>query len=92
MIDRTHVLSMCRQAKLIGTSHSSVYYLPRPVSDADLVLMRRVDELRLEHPFAGARMLGRILRREYLPAARNAQTALKTPWSEPLSMDARDNH
>jgi hypothetical protein len=40
MIDRTHVLPVSRQPKLLGVSRSSVYYQPRPVSDADLALMR----------------------------------------------------
>lgn len=45
MIDRSHDLSITRQAELLGMSRGMVYYLPRPVSDADLVLMRRIDEL-----------------------------------------------
>ncbi|MEO6074535.1 MAG: IS3 family transposase [Burkholderiales bacterium] len=57
MIDRNHDLSLTRQATLLGISRGSVYYLPRAVSDADLALMRRLDELHLEHPFMGARML-----------------------------------
>ena len=64
MIDRDDRLSVTRQAQLLGISRGSVYYLPRPVSDADLVLMRRLDELHLEHPFMGARMLRRQLQRE----------------------------
>ena len=61
MIDREHDLSITRQAKLLGISRGTVYYLPRPVSPADLALMRRIDELHLEHPFMGARMLRRQL-------------------------------
>ena len=57
MIDRKHDLPITHQAKLLGVSRGSVYYLPRAVSDADLALMRRIDELHLEHPFMGARML-----------------------------------
>ena len=63
MIDREHDLSITRQTKLLNISRGSVYYLPRPVSDADLALMRRIDELHLEHPFMGARMLRRMLQR-----------------------------
>lgn len=48
---------MTRQAKLVGISRSSLYYRPRPVAKADLELMRRLDELHLERPFMGARML-----------------------------------
>jgi hypothetical protein len=47
MIDATHELPVKRQAELLDLSRSNVYYLPRPVSDADLVLMRRIDELHL---------------------------------------------
>ena len=43
MIDRGHALSITRQAKALGISRSGVYALPRPVSDADLALMRRID-------------------------------------------------
>lgn len=62
MIDRKHKQSAARQAKLLGFSRGSVYYLPRPVSDGDLALMRRIDELHLEYPFAGGRMLQGLLR------------------------------
>jgi putative transposase len=64
MIDRDHKLSVSRQAKVLGISRGSVYYLPRPTSEADLALMRRIDELHLEHPFAGSRMLQGLLRQE----------------------------
>lgn len=64
MIDATHDLSINRQAELLAISHSNVYYLPRPTSEADLVLMRRIDELHLECPFAGSRMLRDMLRLE----------------------------
>jgi putative transposase len=62
MIDSTHRLPIKRQAELAGISRGSVYYLPRPVSAADLALMRVIDELHLEHPFAGARMLRDMLK------------------------------
>jgi putative transposase len=64
MIDPTHELSVTRQAQLMGISRAAVYYVPRQISDADLVLQRRIDELHLEHPFAGARMLRDLLRQE----------------------------
>jgi putative transposase len=51
-----------RQAQLVGISRASVYYLPKPVSPADLTLMRVIDELHLEHPFAGSRMLRDMLK------------------------------
>jgi putative transposase len=61
MIDRSHTLLLTRQAKALGMSRGSVYYLPRPVSAADLALMRRMDELHLNYPFAGSRMLQGLL-------------------------------
>jgi putative transposase len=61
MIDRKHKLSISRQAKTLGISRGSVYYQPRPVSEADLALMRRIDELHLDYPFAGSRMLQGLL-------------------------------
>ena len=64
MIDRDHALPITRQASLLGMSRGAVYYLPRPISQTDLALMRRIDELHLEHPFMGARMLRRQLQRE----------------------------
>ncbi|QEE45441.1 IS3 family transposase [Rhizobium sp. WL3] len=70
MIDREHKLSVVRQAKLLGFSRGSVYYLPRPVSDGDLTLMRRIDELHLDYPFAGSRMLQGLLRGEGLETGR----------------------
>jgi putative transposase len=57
MIDRDHKLTITRQAELLQVSRGTVYYLPRPVSDADLALMLRIDKLHLAHPFMGARML-----------------------------------
>lgn len=70
MIDRTHRLSVTRQAKLLGLSRASVYYTARPVPDEDLSLMRRIDELHLELPFAGSRMLRDLLRGEAVAIGR----------------------
>src|SRR5258708_79800 len=61
MIDRAHDLPIAKQAKALNISRGRVYYLPRPVSAADLALMRRIDELHLEFPFAGSRMLRDLL-------------------------------
>jgi hypothetical protein len=55
MIDRTHRLSVTRHARLLALSRASVYYTPAPVPEADLALMRRIDELHLELPFTGSR-------------------------------------
>ena len=70
MIDHSHGLPITRQAGLLGMSRGSVYYLPRPVSAADLALMRKLDELHLEHPFMGARMLRDQLARQGIHAGR----------------------
>ncbi len=70
MIDRTHPLPITRQAAALGISRGSVYYTPRPVSDADLARMRRIDVLHLEFPYAGARLLRRLLRREGVEVGR----------------------
>jgi putative transposase len=55
MIDRNDDLPMSRQAKVLGISRGSVHYLPRPVSADDLPLMRRINELHLDYPFATER-------------------------------------
>jgi len=70
MIDRDHKLSITRQAKLLEISRGTVYYLPQPVSPADLALMRKLDELHLEHPFMGSRMLRDQLARQGIHAGR----------------------
>jgi putative transposase len=64
MIDRTHALPVVRQCQLLKLSRSTAYYQPTPVSAAERALMRRMDELHLQYPFAGARMLRDLLRRE----------------------------
>ena len=61
MIDRDHQLSVTRQANAVGIARSTVYYLPRPVPAADLDLMAKIDRLHTEFPFAGSRMLRRLL-------------------------------
>jgi putative transposase len=64
MIDRSHELSLTRQAAVLKLSRSGLYYRPRPVAPADLAVMRRIDELHLDYPFAGSRMLRDLLRGE----------------------------
>src|ERR1017187_5616712 len=56
MIDPEHDLQIKQQAEALGISRSSVYYQPRPFSEEDLWLMRHIDELHLNYPFAGSRM------------------------------------
>ena len=64
MIDREHELPLTRQAEVLQLSRSGLYYRPRLVSPADLAVMRRIDELHLDYPFAGSRMLRDLLRAE----------------------------
>ena len=64
MIDRKHDLPIVRQCEILRLSRSTAYYAPEPTSPSDLALMRRIDELHLEHPFAGSRMLRDLLRLE----------------------------
>ena len=64
MIDRTHDLPVVQQCRLLGLARSTVYYRPEPTSPEDLALMRRIDELHLENPFAGSRMLRDMLKLE----------------------------
>src|SRR5215207_3045663 len=71
MIDRSHDLSIAKQAKALGISRGSVYYRPRPVPAADLAIMRWMDELHLALPFAGSRMLRDLLNREGIKIGRS---------------------
>ena len=70
MIDRDHRLPVKRQAELLGISRGSVYYQPEPIPQAELALMRRIDELHLEYPFAGSRMLRDFLRLQGIEVGR----------------------
>ena len=76
MIDRQAELPIKRQAQLLGISRGTVYYQPEPVSEADLALMRRIDELHLEHPFAGSRMLRDLLRLQGIAVGRRHVSTL----------------
>ncbi|PNE76100.1 IS3 family transposase [Burkholderia thailandensis] len=85
MIDRTHALPVSRQTRLVGIARSSAYYRPQPVSETDLLLMRRIDEVHMEFPFAGARMLARLLRREgHEVGRRRVRTLMKRMGVEAL--------
>jgi putative transposase len=64
MIDRGAVMTVKRQTELLDLTRSNLYYRPRPVSERDLLLMRRIDEMHLEAPYFGARKLAAQLRRE----------------------------
>jgi putative transposase len=76
MIDRMHELPLSRQAALLRLGRSSLYYAPRAVPAADLAVMRRIDELHLNYPFAGARMLRDFLRAEGIDIGREKVAAM----------------
>ena len=76
MIDRAHALPLAQQAQALGIRRGSIYYLPKPVSAADLAIMRRMDELHLEFPFAGSRMRRDLLRQEGVEIGRQHVAAL----------------
>jgi putative transposase len=64
MIDRTHSLPVKQQCQLLTIARSTAYYKPRPTSEENLILMHRIDELHLDFPFAGTRMLRDLLRQD----------------------------
>jgi putative transposase len=85
MIDRTHELPVTQQCKSLGLARSTVYYTPQEMSAEDLALMRRIDQLHLEHPFAGSRMLRDLLRPEgYTVGRRHVSTLMKRMGIEAL--------
>ena len=85
MIDRSHDLPVVRQALALGISRGSVYYLPRPVAAPDLFVMRRIDELHLNFPFAGSRMLRDLLAGEGFAVGRlHVATLMKRMGIEAL--------
>ena len=55
-------VSLRRQCELLGVSRSSVYYEPVEPDAEELELMRRIDEIHLEYPFYGSRIIARELR------------------------------
>ena len=76
MIDKSHDLSITRQAKALNISRGAVYYKPQLVPAKDLAIMRRIDELHLDYPFAGSRMLRDLLARAGVPVGRRHVAAL----------------
>jgi putative transposase len=78
MIDREHKLPIKRQAEVLSISRGAAYYEPRPVPERDLLLMRKIDELHLNHPFAGSRMLRDLLRQQGIDVGRlHVKTLMK---------------
>ena len=79
MIDRAHSLPVTRQCQLLGLNRSSVYYQPAGVSDADLRLMRRIDEMHLKRPFYGSRRIRDWLQDEGFAVNRKRVQRLMRP-------------
>ena len=85
MIDRNHDLPIIKQAKVLGISRGCLYYRQRPTPAADLAIMRRMDELHLEFPFAGSRMLRDLLNKEGVEIGRcHVATLMKRMGIEAL--------
>ncbi|OQX17945.1 MAG: transposase, partial [Desulfobulbaceae bacterium A2] len=85
MIDCSHSLSVSRQTEMVGISRSSLYYRPRPVRESELELMGRLDELHLEKPFMGSRMLrDQLNRRGCSVGRRHVSTLMKRMGIEAL--------
>lgn len=78
MIDRTDKLPVIRQCQLLSLARSTAYYRGQETSEADLALMRRIDEMHLDYPFAGSRMLRDMLRREGHAIGRKRVASLMT--------------
>ena len=78
MIDRKSELSVKRQCELVKLPHSTYYYKPAEVPEADMELMKRIDELHMEIIYAGSRTLCSILRRDgYAAGRRHIRTLMR---------------
>jgi putative transposase len=98
MINPGHELSVSRQAGLLEISRSTIYYRPRPLSDSDLMLMRRIDELHMNYPFAGSRMLRDMLSHQGLEVGRRhvrtlmRRMAIETLYRKPNTSKPAPGH
>ena len=78
MIRPEHDLPVVRQCELLDLSRSTAYYQRLPVSEADLTLMRRIDELHLRWPFLGSRRLRDLLQAEgFLVGRKHVATLMR---------------
>lgn len=98
MIDRTHELPVVRQCQLLDLARATAYYQATPVSATELALMRRIDALHLDHPFAGARMLRDLLRREGHTIGRKrvrtlmARMGIEAVYRKPRTSERHSTH
>jgi hypothetical protein len=85
MIDPEHDLPIKQQAEVLDISRSTFYYELRPVTAEDLWLMRHIDELHLNYPFAGSRMLLGLLWQQGLEVGRrHIKTLMRKIGVEPI--------
>jgi putative transposase len=85
MIDRAHDLPVSRQCRILSLARSTAYYRQQETSEADLALMRRIDELHLDYPFAGSRMLRDLLKQDGFSVGRkHVATLMKKMGIEAL--------
>ena len=90
MIDRNHELPVSHQAKILGLSRGCIYYQPTLVSEYELRVMHRLDQLHVAHPFAGSRMLRDLLRLEGFSVGRkHVRTLMKRMGIEALYCQPR---
>ena len=98
MIDRGHKLPLIHQAAVLGISRGSLYYSACSVPAAELAIMRRIDELHLDYPFAGSRMLRDLLRGEGIAIGRDQVTtmmrrmAIEAVYRRPHTSKPADGH
>ena len=98
MIDRGHELPLSRQAAVLGISRGSLYYSACPLPAAELAIMRRIDELHLDYPFVGSRMLRDLLRGEGIAIGRDQVTtmmrrmAIEAVYRRPHTSKPADGH
>ncbi len=98
MIAPEHPLSITRQAEVLEISRSSVYYRPRPICAAELMLMRKIDELHLKSPFAGSRMLRDMLAQQGIEVGRRhvrtlmRRMAIETLYRKPNTSKPAPGH
>ena len=98
MIDRGHKLPLTRQAAVLGIGRGSLYYSACPVPASELAIMRRIDELHLDYPFAGSRMLRDLLRGEGIAIGRDQVTtmmrrmAIEAVYRRPHTSKPADGH
>lgn len=64
LVDASEDLSIREQCHLLGLPRSTLYYEGRSETPENLAIMRRLDELSLEHPVYGSRKLMVMLERQ----------------------------